>query len=899
MNEMKDRVHTVYSFISYKGGSARTSALVNCALGLVVEGQHVLLIDLDLEAPGLPIFSSVKEPDPLFQPNHLYALDDLSTPISERERQDERVIELNGWLSVLDGLDGNDPGDELDWRLESLPVYECRSPYGHPLEGRLFLLPIGGRFQYAKSKTQTATTVEATEWSYFPPDKRDVAVLLELQRSNWIFSDKHRLFKNLIDKSASSIRAVGVEIDYVLLDERPGITLRSLLASARPNADGVVIIGRGTRGNLAGVRDLVTRIASNSDFPPVTGIVLSPLLQEVTSDKGSAVSASRAAIIRDEEQINLGGAIKKLLASGNVELPSQEYFETFLDLARETYVFPDTSFQRASTETKSAHPLWGGVWQSQRTPAQTLDKTIPVLFDDHLYINDRPLGIRAFARTGVPYANDALNIASAFILTGHLRYFNRDKDVAFRAWAILRKDMQSATERDWSFVTADRKPWRCFWYKALWHEIRGELDLAWEFLDQALNLQREQCGTLDVTWPGDWRLFLKKGRLLRNGGRAWYELVCTQAPQSWEEQVEDHYRSALSSLDYEKGIPFNGTSTRRLVDVSANVHQELAQFLAAKEKVGQHDIEEAYRHYRLALDDGCVLPELVNGVVDFVVHNWARLNEADCFGYVETHLAKLAQRHDLRAMVVLPLARLRLAKYWAAPINENRRFVDEAIRGLRDWEQLKTQGDVPADARGPGLLGEALLEAAAYQTSVLQYHYILQSIEQFEKATQQHLSSFRYHLYLAVSRILEYTNPNSPFRLREGKGTASTRESVASAFGDELSIRKRDGFYAFEQAVALQADSERPTYYFEGNDAKELAELLPSAIQVLSDIHGDSTLSRRIHKWFDRVLPPEYIQTDSLRRVEQLLQKPGLHPGRTDVHREDQQEAHLDRVGTK
>jgi MinD-like ATPase involved in chromosome partitioning or flagellar assembly len=54
----------VATFYSYKGGVGRTMALVNTALLLTRRGRRVLIVDFDLEAPGLPtydVFSSASE----------------------------------------------------------------------------------------------------------------------------------------------------------------------------------------------------------------------------------------------------------------------------------------------------------------------------------------------------------------------------------------------------------------------------------------------------------------------------------------------------------------------------------------------------------------------------------------------------------------------------------------------------------------------------------------------------------------------------------------------------------------------------------------------------------------------------------------------------------------------
>ncbi|MBI3679702.1 MAG: hypothetical protein HY235_04835 [Acidobacteria bacterium] len=48
----------IFTFYSYKGGVGRSMALLNVAYTLVGRGRHVLVVDMDLEAPGLSRFLS-------------------------------------------------------------------------------------------------------------------------------------------------------------------------------------------------------------------------------------------------------------------------------------------------------------------------------------------------------------------------------------------------------------------------------------------------------------------------------------------------------------------------------------------------------------------------------------------------------------------------------------------------------------------------------------------------------------------------------------------------------------------------------------------------------------------------------------------------------------------------
>src|SRR6266571_1349917 len=51
----------VVSFYSFKGGVGRSMALVNIGAELARSGRRVLLVDFDLEAPGLDTFGLIPE----------------------------------------------------------------------------------------------------------------------------------------------------------------------------------------------------------------------------------------------------------------------------------------------------------------------------------------------------------------------------------------------------------------------------------------------------------------------------------------------------------------------------------------------------------------------------------------------------------------------------------------------------------------------------------------------------------------------------------------------------------------------------------------------------------------------------------------------------------------------
>jgi len=56
---------TFVTFYSFKGGVGRTQALANVAVALANRGQRVIVVDMDLESPGLPAFFAAESGDPL------------------------------------------------------------------------------------------------------------------------------------------------------------------------------------------------------------------------------------------------------------------------------------------------------------------------------------------------------------------------------------------------------------------------------------------------------------------------------------------------------------------------------------------------------------------------------------------------------------------------------------------------------------------------------------------------------------------------------------------------------------------------------------------------------------------------------------------------------------------
>jgi len=148
------------TFYSYKGGVGRSLALANIAALLVRKGRRVLLIDFDLEAPGLDSFcefASLK-----------------SKP---------GVIEY-----TADFLDHKRAPDIRNF------VHECPFPEG--LRGKLWIMPAG---------------------------RKDSSYNQQLHKINWIQLYDEGLGRPFVDNWKAAIEDA-FKPDFVLIDSRTGIT---------------------------------------------------------------------------------------------------------------------------------------------------------------------------------------------------------------------------------------------------------------------------------------------------------------------------------------------------------------------------------------------------------------------------------------------------------------------------------------------------------------------------------------------------------------------------------------------------------------------------------------------------------------------------------------------------
>ncbi|MFI1866017.1 FxSxx-COOH system tetratricopeptide repeat protein [Streptomyces jumonjinensis] len=139
---------TIITFYSYKGGTGRTMALANTAWILASAGRRVLVVDWDLDAPGLDRFLH-----PFLDRDRLATTPgvlDLVSRFNQSLLERMRVVETpydTSWGAERSAEDDEAPTADVDddWVAERARFNHCVIPvvWEFPRNGRLDFLPAG------------------------------------------------------------------------------------------------------------------------------------------------------------------------------------------------------------------------------------------------------------------------------------------------------------------------------------------------------------------------------------------------------------------------------------------------------------------------------------------------------------------------------------------------------------------------------------------------------------------------------------------------------------------------------------------------------------------------------------------------------------------------------------
>ena len=172
----------IVTFYSYKGGTGRSMALANIAWMLALNGQRVLVIDWDLEAPGV----------------HRYF-----HPFTD----DKELLQTEGLIDFVENLAAQAAVSTDPLPDDAVDIIE----YVHPLEW-------------------PRNTASRITWKQFGPRARidlltagrqGPAYARKLAAFNWIDFYERLQGRRLLNVAKAQMRAV---YDYVLIDSRTGVS---------------------------------------------------------------------------------------------------------------------------------------------------------------------------------------------------------------------------------------------------------------------------------------------------------------------------------------------------------------------------------------------------------------------------------------------------------------------------------------------------------------------------------------------------------------------------------------------------------------------------------------------------------------------------------------------------
>jgi cellulose biosynthesis protein BcsQ len=217
MSQEGQRTGAIITFYSYKGGTGRTMALANvaCLLARRCAGDKILMVDWDLEAPGL----------------HRYFRDHVGTSVLQPWNRDKATDEHVGLLDLFVEVDRRSRDEDLgsgDNAAKS--VQKIYAAIG--IERFIMATNIPGLhlMKAGRFDASYTTKVNTFDWAGL------------FSRSEW-------LIRMLADQLKQRYR-------YILIDSRTGITDTSgICTTLLP--DKLVVVFTPNRQSLTGIKDLV------------------------------------------------------------------------------------------------------------------------------------------------------------------------------------------------------------------------------------------------------------------------------------------------------------------------------------------------------------------------------------------------------------------------------------------------------------------------------------------------------------------------------------------------------------------------------------------------------------------------------------------------------------------
>ena len=237
MDSKKTLLTRFVAFYSYKGGVGRTLALANCARVLTASGKKVVLMDFDLEAPGLLHFQP-------FQP----------------KSGDKRPAGFSEYIALC--LEQGPPSE-----LNAF-IHECCGKETD--QGKTWIMPAGRH-----GEPGYLAFLNTTTWADFYSQQEGYKILENLR--GHIIAD--------------------YEPDYVFIDARTGLSEVGGIATHQL-ADIVVLVFNLNEQNLAGAKRVFDSIRKHAPLQPDIIIAASPI-PVMPIDNGTPFGKKMQRIKRD------------------------------------------------------------------------------------------------------------------------------------------------------------------------------------------------------------------------------------------------------------------------------------------------------------------------------------------------------------------------------------------------------------------------------------------------------------------------------------------------------------------------------------------------------------------------------------------------------------------------
>lgn len=858
----------LYSFVSYREGLGRTSLVVNLAEALITQGCNVLLIDLATGGSGFFAFSSVQHPDPMFQPDCLYQLgstEPLSAGISIEDADDSdgpKSVEIAGLMSPLENPakagtspDGGDVGADL-------PLYECRSQHQHPLEGRLLVLPAGGRFELA-APAEHAPDVAATRWIHYAGTKKGHSPQTgsAMRSSHFLRGPFEELREAVLRKAGQH----GISLDYILVDE-PATTESEQLLSSH-TSDGIVLVSGCGRDNLAGAKHLLADIYSGEHLsesgrtapPPVVGLVISPVLESAVTSKEGAHGEVVKTLANHVRQVGWVELLHHLRKTGRLRLDKP--YESTPYFSLQCAIHSRLEHEKVlADDPQSSEGLWGEAPADFPELGIFFTASLPYFWSESKYIQERVAGIRDLSQDHKTAPGDlGRNLRSVIALAGHLRSLNQ-RDHDFLAWSLWAESHQRTTENmdsQWKDTNCQQSdcPWQVNLYYGLCLANEKRSADADKQLSTALDKQEAIARAIDPNWQGDWRILLRRARVRRDLGDT--------------AKSHDDFARVLKCFEGR-----DGPGDASIVSIRADVQYELGLSLR---KAG--DILGAWENFKAALSGHRDSIALAETLIDFL-DAYAEAADAGAakayFDTVSDFIENQSKIAGIRPQLVLTLARLRMKWYWRrlaeAPDKEKLDFLEQPSKALRELATLREAGALsPTDVTVPALVAEVSLECASIEKDESsRLNLASEAMDSLLEAVQLEPHNPMFHLLLSLVRHVHMR------RTKRRHWSVHNDQTAGEESPDtpEVRIHKRDAFYSLEQAVDLWArkHSEKNFYYLD-KEASILSDELPAALEVLANRCISEVYRRPFERWH-RALTERPAGLRATRRVAELIEKP-------------------------